>query len=122
MAASTSPITNKAPTSTRELIGYFGKKYGLTIEEQDQMWHTIWNESGDDQTAHNLNDPYGGAIGTCQFLAPTFYSYAPLAGIKNPDINNREHQIQTMAYMFSLGEAKQWTEWRKLYGDLRPNP
>lgn len=81
----------------------------------DKMHTTIDCESQYNVRAHNKSDPYGGAFGVAQFLTPTFNKYAPLAGVENPDIHNPEHQLQTMAYMFSIGEAKQWTCFRLHY-------
>jgi len=76
------------------------------------MRDTLECESNFRIDAHNKTDPYGGAKGIAQFLQPTFDRYAPLAGIENGDPFNPEDAIRTMAYMFSIGEAKQWTCWR----------
>lgn len=81
----------------------------------DKMHTTVNCESQYNVKAYNRSDPYGGAIGVAQFLRPTFEKYAPLAGVTNPDIWNPVHQLQTMAYMFSIGEAKQWTCYRAHY-------
>jgi len=93
-------------------VAKWAEVYGAN---ETQMNVTINCESQHNVKAHNPKDPYGGAHGVGQFLKPTFYHYAPLAGVENPDINNPEHQIHTMAYMFSIGEAKQWTCWKMKY-------
>jgi hypothetical protein len=81
----------------------------------EKMHTTVNCESQYNVKAYNGSDPYGGAIGVAQFLTPTFNKYAPLAGVESPDIHNPEHQLQTMAYMFSIGEASQWTCFRMHY-------
>jgi hypothetical protein len=80
----------------------------------ETMKKVVECESNFYKDAHNTSDPYGGAKGVAQFLEPTFRAYAPKAGIVNHDIWNPEHQLKTMAYMFSLGEARQWTCYRLL--------
>lgn len=79
------------------------------------MRTTIKCESNFDPIAWNKSDPYGGAKGIGQFLQPTFDHYSKKAGIENPDIWNVDHQLQTMAYMFSIGEERQWVCYRKFY-------
>lgn len=75
------------------------------------MRNTLECESNFDPKAHNKSDPQGGAKGIAQFLQPTFDHYAPLAGVENGDPFNPEDAIRTMSFMFSIGEAKQWTCW-----------
>lgn len=78
------------------------------------MLKVIECESNFVDTAHNTTDPHGGAKGIGQFLQPTFDYYSEKAGIKHPDIWNTEHQIKTMAFMWSISEENQWTCYRKL--------
>jgi Transglycosylase SLT domain len=47
--------------------------------------------------------------GLFQFAPATFASYAPKAGLKNGDLYNPEHQIIVASYMFSIGQAGQWS-------------
>jgi soluble lytic murein transglycosylase-like protein len=98
--------------TVQEKVDLYADKYGVSRKE---MHATIKCESGYRQSAYNKTDPQGGAIGIGQFLRPTFNAYAPKAGIENPDIHDVDHQLQTMAYMFSIGEKSQWTCWRDLY-------
>jgi hypothetical protein len=53
-----------------------------------------------------------GEIGLAQFMPRTFAHYSKLAPIDNPNIYSPEHQIITMAYMWSIGEENQWTCFR----------
>ncbi len=80
-----------------------------------QMTETIRCESGFKRKAWNKTDPHGGAKGIGQFLQPTFDSYSKKAGISDGDVWDIKDSLQTMAYMFSIGQAKQWTEWRRLF-------
>lgn len=73
------------------------------------MRKVISCESSFKEGAWNKKDPHGGAKGIAQFLQPTFNRYSKEVGIENTDIWNTEHQLETMAYMFSIGQAKQWT-------------
>lgn len=66
-------------------------------------------ESGYKENQWNKVDPNGGSKGFMQFQTRTFYSYAAKLGIPNPDIWDKVHQAQVAAYMFSIGEGKQWT-------------
>ena len=99
------------PPTVYQLVDQYGPAFGVATSSLNS---TIWCESRVDIRAYNASDPFGGAKGVSQFLSPTFEHYAPLAGISKPDIWNPEHQIITMAYMFSKNEAKQWTAWRNL--------
>ena len=79
------------------------------------MFNTIKCESGFNEKAWNKSDPQGGAHGIAQFLSPTFYRNAEAMGLKDADIHNTDQQLDVMGYMFSIGEAKQWTCYRNLY-------
>lgn len=94
--------------SFKYLLGYFARQYEI---DPVPLVKTAWCESHWDMNKHNTLDPNGGSIGGLQFQIKTFYSYAEKAGIKNPDIHNKVHQAKTGAYMFSIGQAKQWTTW-----------
>lgn len=66
-------------------------------------------ESSFNPNAWNKKDPNDGSKGLLQFQDITFYRYAPLAGVENPDIWNVEHQIKTAEYMISLGLRYHWS-------------
>lgn len=101
-------------STTIELIDYYAGMYNVSAQE---MTGTLMCESALKPKAYNPADPYGGAKGIGQFLQPTFDFYSPKAGIKKGDIWDIKDSLWTMAYMFSIGQAKQWTEWRWKYGD-----
>lgn len=96
-----------------QMILHYAEEYDVSAEE---MTRTLTCESRLDPKSHNTDDPHGGAKGIAQFLPPTFYKYAPKV-IETPDIWNTEHQIETMAYMFSQGTdyKRQWVCWRMIY-------
>jgi Transglycosylase SLT domain len=100
--------------TVKEKVDLYADKYHVSRSE---MHATINCESGYKQSAFNKTDPHGGAIGIGQFLRPTFDRYSKMAGIENADIHNIDHQLETMAYMFSLGKSgkDQWTCHRNLY-------
>jgi hypothetical protein len=75
----------------------------------EEMYKTIKCESSFNPKAWNKNDPNGGSKGICQFQPGTFAYYSKLAGIENGDIWNVDHQLQTMAYMFSKGLQNHWS-------------
>jgi hypothetical protein len=102
----------KKELTVYEKVDFWANEYNVSAKE---MHATIKCESGYSETAHNKSDPMGGAKGIGQFLTPTFSAYSKKAGIEGADIWNTDHQLQTMAYMFSVGEKHQWTCWRKLY-------
>lgn len=80
------------------------------------MYKTLKCESGLNPGAFWAEDGHGGSRGIAQFQTSTFNHYAPLAGVKNLDIWDPLQQLQTMSYMFSIGQAKQWTCYRQLKG------
>lgn len=97
--------------STHELIATYSAIYGVSASK---MTKTLMCESGLKEKAYNKSDPYGGAKGIAQFLQPTFNRYSVKAGLKNGDVWNKEHAIKVMAYMWSIGEARQWSCWHKI--------
>ena len=79
-------------------------------------------ESTTNPEAYNMKDIHYnddgtisiGSFGLLQFSKTTFYEYAPLAGILNPDIGNTEHQIETAEYMISIGLGNRWSCWNRI--------
>lgn len=98
-----------------DLIKKFALKYGAN---EGQMIQTIKGESSFNPSAYNGKDSHAsstGSHGMCQFARETINGYAKKIGLMKPDPYNPSHCIEVMAYMFSIGEAKQWTVWRELY-------
>lgn len=68
-------------------------------------------ESGFRPDAFNARDPHGGSKGIFQFQLSTFNKYAPGAGVASPSWGDPDQSIRIATYMFSIGEAKQWSCW-----------
>lgn len=102
------------PDTPEEFMDYYAKRYHLSNLKLTQFKKTRICESNGNPAAHNKSDPNGGSVSEMQFQKPTFYAYAKKAGIKNPDIKDRKHVLHTGIYMFSIGEAGQWTTYRAL--------
>lgn len=78
------------------------------------IYKTIECESEFNPKAWNKTDPKGGAKGIAQFLQPTFNRYVKKVNIVEPDVWNKKHAIHVMTYMFSVGQARQWSCFNKL--------
>lgn len=90
---------------------------GLSDEMTDKMIRTIECESGFNPGAYNGSDSHKTSVGShgiAQYASGTIKHYGKEAGLTNPDPYNVRHSLFTMAYMFDIGEAKQWTCYRKL--------
>jgi len=70
----------------------------------DTLYRVMMCESGGNPKAMN-----GIHTSIFQYNPNTFRHYSVKAGITNSNIWNTSHQIQTTAYMFSTGEARQWS-------------
>ena len=101
----------EVPLSPVSYTDKYTSQYGVDIKVFKKV---MWCESDNNPKAHNKTDPNGGSFGIMQFQTRTFYSYAKKIKLENPDISNVEDQIQVASYMFSIGEAKQWTTYRAI--------
>jgi soluble lytic murein transglycosylase-like protein len=97
--------------SPQEYAKTYADQYNVSSE---QLIKVMKCESNFDPEAYNGSDQNGGSFGIMQFQKSTFYSYSKKLEIENPDIKNVEQQIKVSAYMFSLGQSKQWSCSRKL--------
>ncbi len=97
--------------SFKYLLGYFADQYDT---DPVPLLKTANCESKFQMGRHNKTDPNGGSKGGLQFQQKTFDSYAKKLGLKNPDIWDKVDQAQVGAYMFSIGQAKQWTTYMAL--------
>lgn len=59
------------------------------------------------------------ATGLMQFLPSTFYANAPRAGLLHPNIWSIDDQARTAAFMFSIGQQKQWETYDTIYGNRK---
>lgn len=78
-------------------------KYGCNTS---QLVRVMMCESKGNPKAINK---ISGASGLFQFMPRTFAANAARVGIKNQDIWNPSQQIEVAAFMFSIGQAVQWT-------------
>lgn len=100
-----------SPEYIKKQISFYVDKYNVSEKLMNKI---IQCESGFYWKAWNKKDPHGGAKGIAQFLQPTFDKWSELAGIKNADIWDVDNQLETMAYMLSKGEARQWSCYKSL--------
>ena len=105
------------PVTSEQRVEYFAEKYNVSSEE---MKTVINCESGYNINAYNGNDIHRysvGSHGIAQFSQQTFDYYSAQAGVINGSPYNENDAIETMAYMFSLGESgkKHWTCYRTFY-------
>ena len=99
------PIPVK-PLSVQQYIVKYAQVYHV---KEKLLLDVAFCESSFNPKAWNKKDPGVGSKGFMQFQEKTFYSYAEKIGIENPDIWNNEHQAKVSAFMFSIGEGKQWS-------------
>jgi hypothetical protein len=112
-SSSTPANTSDTPSSTpvnsgqgdptvpelRALIDSNCAKYSCN---PDQLYRVMMCESG----GKNHRDTY--YKGPFQFLPSTFYANAKRIGIDNADVLDARQQVEVTAYMFGIGQAKQW--------------
>lgn len=70
--------------------------------DTDQLYRVMMCES---RGTNHISTYYKGIF---QFLPSTFYANARRIGLQGANVYNPEHQIQVAAYMFSIGQARQW--------------
>lgn len=122
IAATLTPISTDADIVPLKPTEYELKQYSVTalLEYYAQEYNTPikpllkvgWCESQYNEKAHNKTDPNGGSKNYMQFQNKTFYAYAKILDIEKPDIWDKVQIAQVSAYMFSIGEGKQWTTYR----------
>ena len=108
-------------SSERELIWRpvaesYARKYGV---DTSLMADVINCESGWNPSVHNERDPNGGSYGLGQYQWATFYKNAPFL-FEKPDIHDPHQQLELMAYMWSKGQAGQWSCWYLIQGRAVP--
>ena len=91
------------------------EKYGVSY---NQMYNTIKCESGFDidiQSHHTLSYGREQSFGLAQFHIPSRNRTASGTVITKEMALDPAIALDAMAYHFSIGNAKAWTCWRKLY-------
>ena len=111
-----SPEAHADTVTTNQLILKYADAYQVSAV---QIYNLAICESSLKETALNKADPHGGSKGILQFQQKTFDYYSDQIGIDNPDIWNKEQQIQVASYMFSIGEQNQWSCWKSVKKKLR---
>lgn len=95
-------------TSIPDLFTKYSTQYGIS----EQLIKKVANcESSFSPKAINHSD---NSQGLMQFQPQTFYTYAKKISIANPSIWNADQQVHVAAYMFSIGQGKQWTTYRAI--------
>ena len=86
----------------RDKIRLAAEKYGISYK---WLLNVLICES-------NLNNEArgkAGEIGIAQFMPATFYSFAQIKGLKNPNIHDEFQQIDLTAWAFANGLSYHWT-------------
>ena len=104
--------TSTAPLIIKAAAAHYGAN-------ADQLLNTAYYESSFENAPKHW-DISGYSYGEFQFHYSTFYTYAKKMGLANPDITNPIQQAEVAAYMFSLGQQRQWTTWVAHYGATAP--
>ena len=100
-------IATEMPLETMEMpvrdrIRLAAEKYGISYK---WLLNVLICESGLKNEARGK----AGEIGIAQFMPATFYSFAKIKGLENPNILNEDQQIDLTAWAFSQGKASAWT-------------
>lgn len=98
------PIISK-PAQTENWEGRIDYWCGIYKCNRDQLIRVMYCESGARTNASNPS----GASGLFQFMPGTFKGNAKRINLVDANIWNGEHQTQVAAYMFSIGQARQWS-------------
>jgi len=97
--------SDPSPQRIKDAIVWFvGNK-----ELADTMVALAVCESGFNTFAWNKKDPNDGSKGLFQYQDLTFYHYAKVYKIKNPDIWNARQQIQLTSYLIRDNMLYLWT-------------
>ncbi len=91
----------------------YADKYALQYKiDGNLLKKVMWCESSNNPKA--IGD-HGLANNVMQFHKPTFDSYSKSLG-ESLNYDSYQDQIKLAAYMFSIGEEKNWTCYSKLVG------
>lgn len=101
------PVSRAVAGDIPATITRWANHYGVSA---DWLLRVATCESTLNPAAVNRGYYAGGGhpSGLFQFLPQTFYANAARAGIAGADLWSVEHQAQTAAYMFSIGQHVQW--------------
>ena len=86
----------------RDRIRLAAEKYGISYK---WLLNVLICESGLKNEARGK----AGEIGIAQFMPATFYSFAKIKGLENPNILNEDQQIDLTAWAFAEGLSYHWT-------------
>jgi hypothetical protein len=96
------PVASSADPTVSELKSLIITNCAKYSCNPDQLIRVMMCESGG---TNHRNTYYKGPF---QFLTSTFYANAKRVGIENADVLDARQQVQVAAYMFGIGQAKQW--------------
>lgn len=99
------------PLTPLEYADLYTKEYSV---DPIVFKKVMWCESQYQPNPPGSNDG-GAAFGIFQFHRGTFNDYAPRVS-EGLDYYSYKDQIRVAAYMFSIGEADQWTCWHSVTG------
>lgn len=104
------PVVVKAVEITLSPVDY-AELYASQYQIDESVFKKVmWCESNNNPDAIGDN---GKAKNVYQFHKQTFDSYSKKVG-EGLDYNSYHDQIKTAAYMFSIGQARQWTTYRAI--------
>ena len=102
------------PAHIEEYIIYVASKEGVDVTKALAVANC---ESRFNKDAWNKSDPNDGSKGVFQFQDKTFYGFAKIYNIENPNIWNPFQQINLAIYMMKDGLSYHWACYNKLYGE-----
>jgi soluble lytic murein transglycosylase-like protein len=94
--------TKNSKEEVQTMIDRYAQKYGV---DSAKLKRVAMCESGFNQFAVSR----GGHMGVFQFAARTFAANSARIGLVNSNPFNAEQNVETAAYMFSIGQEWQWT-------------
>ena len=111
LAAEEKPLKERIEERIKAVVAYY------KLDER-RFRATLHGESG---TNHYRKDGKVkinnvGATGIAQFIPVTFNSSKVKMGYPEYDINNWEHQLNLMGWMWSKGRECEWEVYQRLFG------
>lgn len=106
---------NWSTPSPAQLSAVIARWAGFYGQDADLLVRVAICESSLDHRQIGKDDE----VGVLQFLDTTFYANARYMRFSDADLYDPEHQARIAAWMFSQGQAYQWTCYRKITGQVQ---